>query len=348
VARDQIVFATDGALVTQRLDLDNQRLTGRVGVLGVRVGQSPSGALLATAADDAVIFSEPVTTAQQLVWFDRSGEPTGTVGSPGDFWNVRLAPDGRRSLATLLDPLLRTLDIVLFDGRSLMPTRVSLSIDADDSPAWSPDGLRVAWTQAGRSVMVRGAGAVLPADTVARFDEPVRVTDWMPDGSALVVARAMPGTREDLWIVPVGGGAPQPLVTTPFADVQGAVSPDGRWIAYASDESGRFEVYVDRILDRSPGPGARERVSSGGGSDPRWTRNGQELFFRRGSAIHVATPASGRGQNAAATTSMVFDTRAAVRSFDVTGDGQRFLLSLPAETPPPPARLILNWPDPGR
>ena len=346
-AGDRLLYANDGALVSQVLDVPEGRLSGRAAVHGVRVGQSPLGQLLASAAGDTLAYCEPVTLQQELVWVSRSGERLGTLGSPADTWSVRIAPDGRRVAVTILEPLLRTLDIVQFDGRSLLPTRVSLSIDADEWPAWSPDGLRIAWVQAGRAVMVRGAGAVLPADTVTRFDEPVRVTDWTPDGTAVLVSRTMAGTREDLWLVPVrGGGEPRPLVATPFADVQGDISPDGRWIAYASDESGQLEVYVEPVQDRSPEPGTRERVSSGGGSDPRWSRDGQELFFRRGSEIHVATPASGRGQNAVAATSMLFKTQVPPRSFDAAPDGQRFLLSLPVATPPPPATLILNWAQP--
>jgi Tol biopolymer transport system component len=248
--------------------------------------------------------------------------------------------------AAVLDPLLRTLDVVSFDGRSLMPSRISLSIDADESPAWSPDGLRVAWTQAGQSVMVRGAGAVLPAETLVRFDDRVRVTDWSPDGASVLVSRTSAETREDLWLVPVrGSGAPRVAVATPFSDVQGAMSPDGKRIAYASDEAGELEVYVETVRDRSPEPATRERVSSGGGSDPRWSRTGQELFFRRGSEIHVATPAVGRGQNAVAATSMLFKTERPLKSFDAAPDG-RFLLVLPVETPAPPATLLIHWDQP--
>lgn len=346
-AAGQLLFANSGSLMRQDLDLDAGRLTGRPELLAVRVGSSPAGQLLATAGGDALLFSEPVVSAQELVWYSREGERTGTIGAAGDYGQVRIAPDGRRVAVTTLEPLLQTLDVVQFDGRALMPSRVSLSIDTDDWPAWSPDGLRVAWVQGGRAVMVRGAGAVLPAETLTRFDDPVRVSSWTPDGSALIVSRPMPGTREDLWLVPVrGGGAPRPLVSTPFADIQGVLSPDGRHVAYASDESGRFEVYVEAVMDRSPGPATRERVSSGGGSDPRWSRDGQELFFRRESEIHVAVPASGRGQNAVATTSIVFRTEVAARSFDVAPDGRRFLLSLPAAAPPPPATLILYWRQP--
>jgi Tol biopolymer transport system component len=345
VAAGRLVFSNDGVLVAQDLDLAARRLTGRATVLGVSVGQSPHGQLLATAADDVLIFSPPVSSLRQLAWVTRAGEPAGTLGSPGDTWSIRIAPDGRRVAATMLEPLLRTLDVVLYDGTSLVPGRVSLSIDTDESPAWSPDGLRVAWASAGRALTMRGAGAVLPAETIRRFDELIRVTDWTPDGSAVVVSRTMAATRDDLWLVPVrGGGEPRAMVETPFADVQGVVSPDGRWMAYASDESGRLEIYVEALRDRSPGPGTRERVTSGGGSDPRWSRDGRELFFRRGSGIHVATPALGRGQSAAAATSMLFETKADLRTFDVTPDGQRFLLNLSAApTAAPPATLLVNW-----
>lgn len=344
VVAGRLIYSNDGALVTQELDLDERRLSGRATVLGVSVGQTPLGQLLAAAAGDILIYSPPVSSLRQLAWVTRDGEPAGTLGSPGDLWSVRIAPDGRRVLTTVLEPLLRTLDVVQYDGTSLVPARVSLSIDADESPAWSPDGRRVAWISAGRALTVRGAGAVLPAETVRRFDEPARVTDWTPDGTAVVVSRTMAATREDLWIVPVRGeGEPRAVVETPFADVQGVISPDGRWIAYTSDESGQFEVYVEALRDRSPGPGTRERVTSGGGSDPRWSRDSREVFFRRGSAIHAATPALGRGLNAAAATSMLFDTSADLRTFDMTPDGRRFLLNLPAApAAAPPATLLVN------
>lgn len=342
-AGTRLLYANDGALVTQTLDLSAGRLSGPADLVGVRVGHSPLGHLLATAAGDALVFSEPMRIDRELVWFSPEGRRVARAAGPGDIWSASVAPDGQRIAATVLEPLLRTLDIVLFDGRSLMPSRISLSIDSDEGPVWSPDGLRIAWVQGGHAVMIRGAGAQLPAETLVRFAERVRVTQWTPDGASLVVARTMADTKEDLWLVPVrGGGAPRLAVSTPFADVQGVVSPDGRWIAYASDEAGQLDVYVEPIQDRSPEPATRERVSSGGGSDPRWSRSGRELFFRRGREVHVAMPASGRGQNAVATTSMVFETELPVGWFDLAADG-RFLLNLPVVTPPPPATLVVNW-----
>jgi len=340
-----LLLSIDGALVGQEVSPEESRLVGRAVLLSPNVGHGPLGQLLATASGDVLIYAPPTSSLRELVWMTRDGVRQDAVGAPADTWRVRIARDGRRVLATVLDPLLRTLDVVLFDGGSPTPSRISLSIDADDTPVWSPDGLRVAWVSAGRAVMVRGAGAMLPEETVRRFDEPAQVTDWTPDGTSLVVSRRMADTREDLWLVPVrGGGEPRPLVTTPFADLQGVVSPDGRWVAYVSDESGRLDIYVEPMPGRGRAPGSRERVTGGGGSEPRWSRDGRQLFFRRGSEIHVATPALGRGQNGTAASSMLFRTLAEVRSFDVAPGGDRFLLNLPVAVAPSPASIVVHWP----
>ena len=129
-----------------------------------------------------------------------------------------------------------------------------------------------------------GAGAVLPEQTIATFDTPVQVWDWSRDGRSLLIGRKNNDTGDDLWIQPpVEGAAAQPYVTAPFDQAYGAFSPDGRSIAYASNESGQFDVYVDAY----PKPGSRVRVTTAGGTEPRWSADGRELYFRRGSAIHA-------------------------------------------------------------
>jgi Tol biopolymer transport system component len=344
VADGHLVYGTEDAIVAQSIDLDGRRLASPVAVLGLQVGRGPLGQLFATASSDTLIYGPPASQLRELVWVSRSGEPVGTVGGPGEYWTVRVDPDGRRVAVSHLSPQLRTPDVVLFEGSSPVPNQLSLSTDADEYPAWSPDGLRVAWTVGRRAITIRGAGAQLPAETVARVDDSVRVTDWTPDGRAIVFTRLTATMRDDIWLAPIAGGEPRPLVTTAFADAQGSVSPDGRWIAYASDESGEFEVYVEAVMDRSPEPAARVRVTSGGGSDPRWRRDGRELFFRRGSEVHVATLALGRGQNELASTSMLVDTRRDLRSFDVSPDGQRFLLNLDREGPSAgPPTIVVGW-----
>ena len=343
-ANGRIIYASDTAIVSQRIDLENRRLSGEVAVLGVGVGRGPAGQLLATASEDALIFAPPSSSLRELTWFNRTGERESVMGT-GVFGAVRIAPDGRRVAVTELQPQLRTLDVVIFEPPNPVPVRLSRSTDADDFPAWSPDGLRVAWVSARRKILVRGAGAVLEEETVAVFDEPVRVSGWTPDGSAVIFSRRLAGTREDIWIAPVRpGGEPRSIVSTPFADVQGTVSPDGRWIAYASDESGEFEIYVERFADRSPEPATRIRVTSGGGSDPRWRRDGRELFFRRGGEIHAAVLAAGRGQVEIRSTSMVVETDQVPDWFDAAPTGRRFLLNLhQSGQAPAPATLLLHY-----
>src|SRR5690606_12974220 len=142
---------------------------------------------------------------REIAWFTRTGEREETIAT-GSFGAVRIAPDGRRVAVTALQPQLRTLDIVLLSPPAPVPAPLSRATDSDDYPAWSPDGLRVAWTSARRRVLVRGAGAMLDEDTIAVFDEPVRVSGWTPDGSAVIVSRTMSATREDVWMVPIRPG----------------------------------------------------------------------------------------------------------------------------------------------
>ena len=192
---------------------------------------------------------------------------------------------------TEIDRQLRTLDVFIRTGSQPAPARLSLSTDADESGVWSPDGLRIAWAGQRRKVMLRGAGAVLPEQTIATFDSPVQVWDWSRDGRSLLIGRRSNDTGEDLWILPpVEGATAQPYTTAPFDQVYGAFSPDGRSIAYASNESGQFDVYVDSF----PKPGTRVRVTTAGGTEPRWSHDGRELFFRRGSAIHAVRFANDR------------------------------------------------------
>ena len=161
----------------------------------------------------------------------RDGATAGRASEPVDAWDLRIAPDGRRVAITEVDPQLRTLDVFIRDGSQPVPTRLSLSTDVDESGVWSPDGLRIAWAGRRRHVMIRGAGAVLPEQTIASFDSPVQVWDWSRDGRSLLIGRTQPTRGDDLWIQPpTEGAAAQPYVTTAFNQTFGAFSPDGRWV----------------------------------------------------------------------------------------------------------------------
>lgn len=324
VAGSSILYLRDLALVAQEFDPASVAPAGRANPVALNVGRGPLGQLFATVSDDVLIYGAPGTTLRELRWVSRQGAPIGSPGEPVDAWDLRIAPDGRRVVVTELDRQLRTLDVFIRTGSQPAPARVSLSTDADESGVWSPDGLRIAWAGQRRKVMVRGAGAVLPEQTIATFDTPVQVWDWSRDGKALVIGRNSRGSGDDLWIQPpIEGAAATPYTTAPFDQIYGVLSPDGRLLAYASNESGQFDVYLDSF----PKPGNRMRITTAGGTEPRWSSDGRELFFRRGSAIHAVVLAGMEVRS----TMLLFDAGATIRSYDVSRDG-RFLINVPANT----------------
>jgi Tol biopolymer transport system component len=322
------------------LSLSGQSLMAEGQAVARGVGRGPLGQTLATAAADVLIYSAAHNPLRELRWVSRSGDLIGRASEPVDAWDLRIAPDGRRVAITEIDPQLRTLDVFVRDGTQPVARRLSPSTDVDESGVWSPDGLRVAWAGSRRNVMIRGAGAMLPEQTIATFDPPVQVWDWSHDGRWLLIGRRAAETHDDLWLLaPREGSTPEPYATAAFNQTFGVFSPDGRFIAYASDESGKFDVYLDDL----PKGANRVRVTTAGGTEPRWSRDGSELFFRRGSEIHrVQLTRQGRGL-AIGGMDRLFDAGAPVRSYDVSPDG-RFLLNLPAEMKSrSPMTLIHHW-----
>jgi Tol biopolymer transport system component len=336
-AGDGLLLLNDLALMLQPLDAATLEPAGRAAVVGLQAGRGPLGQIFATATDDVLIYGAPGTALRELRWLARDGRPAGSTSEPIDAWDLRIAPDGTRFVVTEVDRQLRTLDVFIRTGSQPAPLRLSLSTDADESGVWSPDGLRIAWAGMRRKVMLRGAGAVLQEQTIATFDSPVQVWDWSRDSRSLLIGRKHSDTGDDLWIQPpVEGAGAQPYMTAQFDQAYGAFSPDGRAIAYASNESGQFDIYVDTY----PKPGTRVRVTTAGGTEPRWSHDGRELYFRRGSAIHAVRLANGRNIESIV---QLFDAGKTIRSYDVSRDG-RFLINVAAAsqaaTPP---TIVTNW-----
>jgi len=314
---------------------------GRTTPVGLAAGRGPLGQLFATAAGDVLIYGPPGSRLRELRWLSPAGETLGRAGEAAESWDLRIAPDGRRVAVTQLDPQLRTLDVWIREGTQPVPTRLSLGTDVDESAVWSPDGLRVAWVGKRRNVLVRGAGAVLPEQTMVAFEPPVQLWDWSRDGKLLLVGRSNAQTGDDLWTVaPADGAKPSPYLTGSFNQSYGAFSPNGRWVAYASDESGQSEIYIDSF----PKPGTRLRVTTAGGTEPRWRVDGSALYFRRGSEVHAVRLLSKPAVLEVASVDRLFDAGASIRSFDVTADGSRFLINVPAgDAAPRSATMVVNW-----
>jgi Tol biopolymer transport system component len=293
--------------------------------------------------------------ARQLVWLDRSGKMVGTVGAPdvAGLTDVELSPDGKRVASY------RTLngnpDVWLIDAVRGVPTRFTVDAANDAIPLWSPDGSHVVFQSNRKGVfnlywkLSSGAGA---DELLLESDQAKAPADWSSDGHFLLFRSIDPQTGFDLWVLPVSGDKkPFPFLKTPFEERNGQFSPDGKWIAYQSNESGRFEIYVQPF----PGPGGKFQISSSGGAQPRWNKNGKEIFYVSLDSKMMAAPVnlSPDGLSLESGTPVaLFPVRIAggpVSAFNkqqyaVSSDGQRFLVDLVAEEgTASPITLILNW-----
>jgi Tol biopolymer transport system component len=251
-----------------------------------------------------------------------------------------VAPRGAQVAVARVDPQLNTLDVWTYDGARPLPRRVSPSINIDDAPAWSGDGTRVAWVNGRQTVSVRDARAETPETALRKFDRPIRVTDWTDDDQWIVLSETQSDSRGDIRLMRARpDGEAVDYLRTPFHETAGVVSPDGRWLAYVSDESGHDEIYVDAF----PRPRSRARLTLGGGEEPRWSRDGRQVFFRRGSEIHMIGVAAAGDSLEALASERLFDAGAEIRSFDMSPGGDRFLLNMPAPgAGPRPLMVLLN------
>jgi len=359
-----LLFVKSGALLAQRLDVERLLLEGEPQVIGqqltspaiVRRTDTPFSA----SRNGVLTFRGSAGVDGQLVWFDRQGRELGRVPQPasGEYVNPSLSPDGRWIAVNRKDTATGDVDIWLVDAETNVASRFTSTPSPESDAVWSPDGKRIALVSSkdGReSVWVKevaGGNEELlwqPSD-----DRGVLLlTDWSADGRYLLCFAGA-----DTWVVPVAGdGEPRVVLQDVFEDESRRVrtvhiytarfSPDGKWIAYTSNETGLFEVYVMRAEDGRN----KQRLSASGGIFPVWRADGRELFYWGGSdfvgplmrVAMVPEPTGFRTSDPVP----VFEPRIAGlldsrNNYAVTPDGQRFLLRRPS-TDPSPITVIVDW-----
>jgi Tol biopolymer transport system component len=275
-----LLVVRDDVLLAQRVDEATGALQVRTTALMTGVGVTPSGRSLFAASSRIVLAAPAAARARELASFDTNGTRTGTMGEAGDLWQVRLSPDDKYAAVTHVAPLLRTLDIAVVPaaaGAASQPLTLALAADSD--PVWSPDGQRVAFRslKTGRPALYVKRAHEKDAEDQAIADGDATPTDWL--GTNIIVDGIEAASARDINAIDDTRGTKTTLVKSGFNDTDGRWSPDGTWLAYVSDESGRPDIYASRR------DGSRVRVSFAGGSKPRWSRDGQSIFFLRGSAI---------------------------------------------------------------
>ena len=328
-------------LVAEEFDSSTWELTGRATVLARDVSPpSLADGNVVSAAADLIAYRGAVRQ-QQLAWVDRAGGVLATLPMPAVMFNPRVSPDGSHLLATG--------SVTTNPGLWL----ASLSraeyerIEADAiGPLWSPDGTRIAFTaRGGFDLLIRpssGAGSRrLISSGVVKI-----LNDWSPDGDHIIYSQRDELTQLDLWGVRVEDGATYPIMRTPHNELQARISPDGRWLAYAADDSGVLEVYVQRY------PELRERykVSVGGGGQPQWRRDQSELYYIAPDRALVAVSVKQDSEHPFGSPRRLFRARVAGGPDDARDyyaaapDGGRFLLDRGFDGEDSPITVVVNWP----
>jgi Tol biopolymer transport system component len=354
-AGGQLFFVRGGNLMAQPFDTAAVRLHGQPRHVGVQAGVDAvyRRGMFSLSPGGQLAFSTEARTPQRLTWRDAAGATLGTLGPAGSYINMDISPDDRRlAVARVLDPPGATktrIDLWIMDVESGSALPLTDDPAWEFDPAWSPDGRFIAFN--GSPAPPRLLTDLFTRPTtgdgqiaVLRHDEPgvAMAPDWSPAGGAIVFEVQRSETGFDLWVLPLAGaGRSRPFLATEHDEGDPVFSPDGRWIAYASDATGRSEIYVRPY----PAGDALVVVSRDGGVLPRWRGNdGKALFFVAldgGMMTATFDPALRRARDLR----RLFETPLRPghnRSYDVTRDGRRFLMPIPE--PPTPLTVILNRP----
>jgi eukaryotic-like serine/threonine-protein kinase len=351
VAGSYLVFARDGVLWAARFDAATRSLSGTPMPLSDRIASTDNTVLHAAVGSDTLVYlpPQPGGPARQLVWVDRQGEHTPIDLDPRPYVRVGLAPDGVRLALAVEDD--ENTDIWVADPEKRTMSRLTFDPTIDTMPTWSPDGQRIAFRseRSGPGIFQRDAQGAGQLERLTQTDGPIHSPySWTPDGRTLLLALFRSFRSQAIGSVSPPDPKVHVLLDGDFAQLDPQVSRDGRWMAYQSDETGRFEVYVRPFPDVDAG---RWEVSTAGGTSPRWSPDGRELFYFDGAGL-AAVRVSADGPFAAGAPARLFDiTPFGGRlgpDFEVAPDGQRFLFMLPAPTQAPRAVqlvLVQRWAD---
>jgi Tol biopolymer transport system component len=348
-ARGYLLFVSGNALVAQPFDERRNRLTGTAIPITerLRMPNAPSGAsYVSVSATDLLVFQEDATPGFQLTWHDREGRPTGTLGGPADYGDLTLSPDGRRVLVSVAEPGSTNRDLWIFDVMRGVRTRFTFDPAPETHSIWSPDGSRIVFDsqRKGHRDLYEKAADGTGAEQLLLADEfDKNPMGWSPDGRFILYARRR-GADVKIWVLPlVGDRRPYPFrETTASFQLGGSFSPDGRWVAFFSSESGRSEIYVAPFSN----PGRATQISTDGGLDARWSRDGKEIYYRWQGQLMAAAISAGREGIEVGEVKPLFALPRVGRRFtcDASSDGQRFLaVTSRTQAGTEPLTLLQNW-----
>src|SRR5882757_396680 len=344
-----LLYMREKTLVAQPFDPRQFALTGEAYTLSDEVLYFPQvyRAAFSVSGPEMLVAQTGVGVyLSQLTWFDRSGKPAGMIGKEAWYNNVQLSPDGRRVATDQTDQDGRNVDVWVLDPTRNATTRLTFDPALDSTPVWSPDGKQLL-ISSNRSLNFRfylknADGSGSDEEIAEAGNDAFNSLDWSRDGKYILARRA-----NTLWYLTLPERVSQSLSQVKWPVKGAQFSPDGRWVAYASNESGSMEVYVVPF----PSGNGKGQVSSGGGQEPRWRNDGKELFYLSRDSKMMAVPVSAGASFESGSPVALFQTHRRqpissqdIFSYDVSADGQKFLIATRVdESAVAPLSVLLNW-----
>jgi len=349
-----LIFMRGSTLMAQPFDPAAMKLSGEPAAIADQVDSyAPrNGGLFSVSNTGTLAYRVGTGPQTALTWFDAQGKPAGTVGDPGDYYNPAISPDGSR-VAVGLGGSAAQRDIWILDVARGTSTRFTFDPAQDDFPAWSPDGKTIVFSSARGGLLDLYSG---PADSpgqekqLLHTDEPKIDSRWTKDGRFLLFTSLGNKTGPDVWALAMKGETKQgsdtkavSLVQTQFQERRAQVSPDGRWLAYDSQESGGNEVYV-RPFTTEGGITPKWLVSKGGGNGPKWRPDGKSLYYIAPGAAVMAVDIDDSKTFRADTPHRVFTAPALIgQGWDVAPDGRFLFVAQPGTGHVIPFTVVTNW-----
>jgi len=351
-ASGYLLFVRENTLMAQPFDERTFQLTGEPMPVAEQVQFDFSLSRSAfSVSQNGILVAQTgnVLADRELLWYDRNGKPTGSIGGPALYSQAKLSNDGKRLVVALFDLQAGSPDLWTYELSRDVPVRFTFDPDFDAYPIWSPDGSSIVWASNRKGhydlyqKVASGAGS---DEILFESDENKYSTSWSADGRYIAFnsTNIRGNTGSDIWVLPMFGDRKAfPFLQTPANEVDAQFSPDGRWIAYVSDESGMNQVYIAPF----PAAGGKWQVSRGGGTEPRWRGDGKEIFFVSLDYKITAVTINAKGANLeVGSAEPLFDIHPANPPgyhYDVTSDGKRFLVDTTKEGNATPLALIVNW-----
>ncbi len=339
-----LLFVRDKTLVAQPFDAKAGKTTGEPVPLAEHIGTDAVGLARFSVSREGTLAYRTGESGDRLLWVDRSGREGETVGDPGELHNPAFSPGGDRVAFDLADPRSGKADIWVRDLKRGVSSRFTFGKGDTFSPLWSPDGRVIVFTQ-DQDLFEKPADGQGEEKLLLKSEELKLACDWSRDGRYIAFMSRGKETRWDVWVLPTfGDRKPIPFLKTQFGELVPAFSPDGRLLAYQSNESGRPEVYVQNF----PGPGGKWQISTSGGLEPRWRADGKELIYRAPDQKLMAVEIQAASGLTAGVPQALFtgrfETGIARNRYVPTADGRRFLTVAPlGRESMTPTTVVLNW-----